>query len=112
MRVEQEWKEGMEPSHELNEVFNRMEAELNGMNLSSKMEQTWSTSMYLSKGASSSRKEHKALRGFCGVDLGGGELDDPSGIIVFRDQDKGQTVIPRHESWSNCAYVYMRKGSV
>ena len=25
MRVEQEWKEGMEPSHELNEVFNRME---------------------------------------------------------------------------------------
>ena len=82
------------------------------MNLSSKMEQTWSTSTYLSKGASSSRKEHKALRGFCGVDLGGGELDDPSGIIVFRDQDKGQTVIPRHESWSNCAYVYMRKGSV
>ena len=66
--------------------------------------------MYLSKGASSSREEDKALRGFCGVDLRGSELDDPSGIIIFRDQDKGQTLIPRHESWSNCACVYMREG--
>ena len=76
------------------------------MNLSSKMDQTQSTSTYLSKGASSSREEDKALRGFCGVDLRGGELDDPSGIIIFRDQDKGQTLIPRHESWNNCVCVH------
>ena len=72
------------------------------------------TCTYLSEGAGRPSEEHKALRGFCGVDLGGGKLDDSSGIIVFRDQDKCQTLVPREESWGNCVCVCVcvREGRV